>query len=91
VRKKQYGWGFLASMLAVASLLTLFAIGNFPNLMFAYNNPDYSLTIYNSSSSLLTLKIVLIIALLGVLLSGFYLSYLYKVFRGKVKIDHTSY
>ena len=91
VRKKQYGWGFLASMGSISSLLLLFAIGNFPYLMIGYNNLGSSLTIYNSSSSLLTLKIVLIIALLGVLLSGFYISYLYKVFRGKVEIDHTSY
>ena len=50
-----------------------------------------SLTIYNSSSSELTLKILLIIVAFGVPLVLGYGFYIYRIFRGKVEIDERSY
>ena len=78
-------------MTAIISLMCLFAIGLFPNLLTSTINPSYSLNIHNSSSSVVTMRMVVIIAALGSLLAGFYVTYIYKIFRGKVKIDPTSY
>jgi cytochrome d ubiquinol oxidase subunit II len=53
----------------------------FPNLVRASNNPDYSITIYNSSSGPFTLKVMLIIALIGMPVVLAYTAYIYKIFR----------
>ena len=83
---------FLSSCAAIASLLMLFAIGMFPHLVLSSVEPArYSLTIYNAASSAATLKIMLIIAIIGM---PFVLSYtlsIYWIFRGKVKLSEMSY
>jgi len=56
---------FLSSCASIASLLALFAIGLFPNIVLSDPNPANSLTIYNASSSQKTLGIMLTIAILG--------------------------
>ena len=82
---------FLSSCFSIAALLSLLAIGLFPNIVYARNNPAHSLTIYNASSSALTLKIMLIIAIIGMPIVLAYTTYIYWVFRGKVRIDEHSY
>ena len=54
-------------------------------------DPAFSLQIYNSSSSLETLKIMLLIAFLGMPFVLAYTCVIYWVFRGKVKLDSMSY
>jgi cytochrome d ubiquinol oxidase subunit II len=75
----------------MAALLVLFGIGMFPNLILSNPNPENSLTIYNAASSAKTLKIMLIIAILGMPLVLAYTTSIYYIFRGKVKLDATSY
>lgn len=82
---------FLSSCAAVAALMTLFGIGMFPNLVHSLPNPEYSLNIYNAASSVKTLKIMLIIALVGVPMVLSYTISIYWIFRGKVKLDSHSY
>jgi len=83
---------FFSSCVNIACLLALYAIGMFPKLLRASNAPDeYSLTIWNSSSSLLTLHILLLIAVLGIPLVLSYTAGIYYIFRGKVKLDPHSY
>ncbi len=82
---------FLSSSASIALLLLLFAIGIFPNLVLSNPNPEHSLTIYNAASSQKTLMIMLIMAIIGI---PFVLSYtivIHRVFKGKVKLDDTSY
>ena len=64
---------------------------HFPNLVRAANDPAMNMTIYNSSSSALTLEVMLIIALIGMPLVIGYTLFLYKVFKGKVSSDEYSY
>jgi cytochrome d ubiquinol oxidase subunit II len=64
---------------------------HFPNLVKASNETSLSLTIYNSSSSELTLKVMLIIAIIGMPFVIGYTIYLYKVFKGKVKPEEEAY
>lgn len=91
LKKASDGWAFMSSCLIILSLVLLYALGTFPNLARSSLNDAYSLTIYNSSSSLFTLKILLGMACAGVPLFLLYISYAYKVFRGKVELDTMSY
>ena len=82
---------FLSSSCAILFLLALFGIGMFPNMIFSNPNPANSLNIYNAASSPKTLRIMLIIAALGVPAVLAYTASIYWIFRGKVKIDSSSY
>ncbi|MFC1477263.1 cytochrome d ubiquinol oxidase subunit II [candidate division KSB1 bacterium] len=82
---------FLSSSASIAALMTLFAIGVFPNLVYSNLNPEYSLTLYNAASSQKTLKTMLIIAIIGIPVILAYTTSIYWIFRGKVKLDSTSY
>lgn len=84
-------FAFLSSSASIAALLGLFALGLFPNIVYASNNPAYSLNIYNASSSQATLKIMLIIALIGIPFVLAYTISIYWIFRGKVKLTNMSY
>ncbi|MBN8523994.1 MAG: cytochrome d ubiquinol oxidase subunit II [Planctomycetes bacterium] len=82
---------FLSSSAAIGLLVTLIGVGLYPNLLLATNDPAHSLTIVNAASSQKTLWIMLIIALIGVPLVLAYTAGIYWIFRGKAKIDKTSY
>jgi len=86
------GRAFVCSCLNILCLMALYGLGTYPNAVRAINDPDaLSLTIYNSSSSLLTLKILIIMAIIGVPLVISYTVVIYWIFRGKVKLENTSY
>lgn len=82
---------FLSSCFAIVFLMALFGIGMFPNMIFSNPIAENSLNIYNAASSAKTLKIMLIIAGLGVPVVLAYTISIYWIFRGKVKLDSTSY
>jgi len=82
---------FLSSAAAIISLMILFAIGIFPNLVLSNPNPEWSLTIYNAASSQKTLTVMLIMAIIGIPFVLAYTISIYWVFRGKVKLEATSY
>uniref|UniRef100_A0A832LUD9 Cytochrome d ubiquinol oxidase subunit II n=1 Tax=Caldimicrobium thiodismutans TaxID=1653476 RepID=A0A832LUD9_9BACT len=65
--------------------------GLFPNLLPSSLNPAYSLTIYNSSSSLLTLRIMTIVALLFVPVVLLYTYWSYKTFAHRLSKEDISY
>jgi cytochrome d ubiquinol oxidase subunit II len=84
----------LAFLMSSLSFLCLWGIAgsiHFPNLVKASNDPSLSLTVTNSSSSMLTLKVMLIVAVMGMPLVIAYTIYLYKVFRGKPELDEGIY
>jgi cytochrome d ubiquinol oxidase subunit II len=86
------GWAFICSCLNIALLMILYGIGTFPNMVRAINAPDtWSVTIYNAASSALTIKILLIMAVIGLPLVIAYTTAIYWIFRGKVRLDKTSY
>ncbi len=82
---------FLSSCIAVISLLILFGLGIFPNMVYSLPEPANSLTIYNASSSAKTLQIMLTIALIGMPLVLAYTTSIYYIFRGKVQLTESSY
>lgn len=90
-RAGRFFHAFLCSSLAIACLLGLTAVGLYPRIVPSRLGLDYSLTAYNSSSSELTLKTMLIIALIGMPLVIAYTAYIYTVFKGKVKLEEGGY
>jgi cytochrome bd ubiquinol oxidase subunit II len=92
IRKKNDGWAFLSSCFSILSFLILFGLGTYPTLVRSTDVANAnSLTIYNSSSSPYTLKVLLIIVAIGVPLVLAYMCWIYRIFRGKVRLDHSSY
>jgi cytochrome d ubiquinol oxidase subunit II len=86
------GRAFLSSCFNIVCLLALFAVGMYPNVVRAINDPQQlSLTIYNSASSPLTLKILLLMAAIGIPLVVSYTAAIYWIFRGKVVLEPHSY
>lgn len=84
-------FAFLSSCVSIFSLIALFAIGIFPNIIISNPSNELSLTIYNAASSQKTLGNMLIIACIGLPFVLAYTFSIYWIFRGKVKLDATSY
>jgi cytochrome d ubiquinol oxidase subunit II len=90
-RRGTFATAFIASSTMIAAMMALAAIGLFPRLLPATNDASRTLTIYNSSSSHLTLLTMFIIALIGMPLVIGYTAVIHHIFRGKVVITPDSY
>lgn len=75
---------FILSSVAFFGLWGMAGSYLFPNLV--VNNAGESITIFNSSSSQLTLTVMLIIALIGVPIMLGYTIYVYRIFKGKTAL-----
>lgn len=82
---------FVSSAVSIALLMTLFSIGLFPNMVPSNPVPENSLNIYNASSSRKTLEVMFTMALIGIPFVLAYTISIYWIFRGKVKLNKTSY
>lgn len=85
------GQAFVSSGAVIASLIVLFGVALFPNLITSLPNPGHSLTIYNAASSQKTLRLSAFFAAAGMPFVIAYTAIVYWTFRGKVTIDHHSY
>ena len=72
-------------------LLILVAIELYPTLLISSISPVNNITIYNAASSVKALKTMMVIVAIGAPLVGIYTLFVYRTFRGKVKLDDTSY
>jgi len=91
LNKGKYRHAFASSAVTIASLLIMVAIEIFPNLLYDSRQAANSITVENASSSAKTMKILLIIALIGTPLVAIYTSFVFWTFKGKVKLDEMSY
>jgi cytochrome d ubiquinol oxidase subunit II len=91
IHKGIEGHAFFSSSCMIAAFVFLFIMALFPFLVPASNDPANSLTIVNAASSAKTLRIMLLIALLGLPCVLAYSAMIYWTFRGKVQLDETSY
>jgi len=92
IQKGRDGRAFASSCANIILLMALYALGSYPNIVRAINDPEnLSLTIYNSASSEKTLEILLMIAIIGIPMVVAYTIAVYWIFHGKVKLDSTSY
>jgi len=84
LNKGASGWAFVMTAVSIAfSTITIF-MGLFPRVLVSSTNPDWSLTIYNASSSEYTLGIMTTVAAIFVPIVLIYQGWSYWVFRQRV-------
>lgn len=86
-RREQYLRAFLSSTAYIVAMLGGAAFAMYPYLLPATTDPSYSLTIYNAKTGAYSLSVGLIWWLLGMVLAIAYFVFLYRSFRGKVRLD----
>jgi cytochrome d ubiquinol oxidase subunit II len=87
LQKQQYALSFMFSAAAIISVVSAIFTGLFPRLIVSSLNPDWSLTVYNSASNPLTLKLMAVtmaIALPAVLALE---VWKYHIFRERVAVN----
>ncbi|MGD0277770.1 MAG: cytochrome d ubiquinol oxidase subunit II [Smithella sp.] len=89
VKHKNESSPFWESSFAFIGLWLAVAAVHFPNMIKASNDQSLSITIYNSSTGLQTLKLMSVIALIGMPIVIAYTIFVYRIFKGKTKSsDH---
>lgn len=88
LRNKHYGWAFAMNGLGMTFTVVTAFLGLYPRVMVSSLNPDWSLTIYNASSSPYTLQVMTIIAVTFVPVVLAYQAWTYWVFRDRVGLDN---
>lgn len=83
--KGEIGKAFIASCLTILFVVFTGVAGLFPNLIPSNIDPASSLTIFNSSSSLLTLKIMTVVAAICVPTVICYKIWVYRIFRARIR------
>lgn len=89
LKARRYRQAFIASSVAIATMILTLFLSLYPQLVPA--TVGRSLTIFNSSSSALTLRTMLLIAAVGMPIVLIYTVYIYRVFRGKVRPQDVGY
>jgi cytochrome d ubiquinol oxidase subunit II len=89
--RNRAGCAFASSCATIGALTFFFGAALFPELAHSSINPDWSLNIYNAASSEKTLGIMRTMAFLGLPFVLAYTAAIFWVFRGKVKLGHSSY
>ncbi|MCE9644657.1 MAG: cytochrome d ubiquinol oxidase subunit II [Chloroflexi bacterium] len=87
LNRKMEGWAFIMVALNIVLTQVTFFTMTFPNVMLSTTNPDWSLTIYNASSSQYTLTVMSIVALIFVPIVLAYQGWTYYMFRKRISTD----
>jgi len=83
-RNGQDKFAFISSSTFIGGMLATTAFGLYPNVLPASTNPEYSLTIYNTSAQEYGLTVGLTWWIIGIILASGYFVFVYRSFRGKV-------
>lgn len=87
IRQEKDMKAFLFSSLSFIGLWGIVGSLQFPTLVRALDNNSLNLTIFNSSSTELTLTVMLIISVIGMPLVIAYTAFVYRIFKGKIKLQ----
>jgi len=87
LKQDRDGAGFQFSSLMIIGLWGVMASAQFPFLVRASNMPTRGLDLYGASSSPLTLRVMLIIAAVGMPIVLAYTIWVYRMFRGRITPD----
>jgi len=87
INKKMEGWAFISTALNIVLTQATFFLMTFPNVMLSTLNPEWSLTIYNASSSQYTLTVMSVVALIFVPIVLAYQGWTYYMFRKRISTD----
>ncbi len=82
---------FAASSLYIAGMLVGAAFALYPVVLPASTDPAYSLTIYNTAAGHHGLSVGLVWWILGLVLALGYFVFIYRMFRGKVRLEGEGY
>ena len=85
--RRREGWAFVCTMVVVAAVVVLLFGSLYPNLLPSTLNPDWSVTIYNGSSTPYTLKIMTWASLTLLPLVLIYQGWSYWVFRRRITAE----
>lgn len=91
ISKKKYLYAFLSSSVVISMALIILAMELYPTVIYSQGAVENSLTVYNSASSDKALGIMLLVAAIGVPLVAAYTTFVFWTFKGKVKLDESSY
>jgi cytochrome d ubiquinol oxidase subunit II len=91
IRGSRFLAAFLASATMIASLLGAVAAGVYPVLLQSSTDPAYDLTVTNAASAEPTLRVMFVIALIGLPFVLLYTAGVYYFFRGKVVLEDDGY
>ncbi|WP_444460717.1 cytochrome d ubiquinol oxidase subunit II [Rhodobacter capsulatus] len=84
------GWAVTASMIGIFGVISTVGLGMFPFILPSSLNPSASLTVWDSSSSQMTLFIMLVSTVIFMPIILAYTSWVYKVLWGKVRPEDIS-
>lgn len=84
LRRGREGWTFVMTGITIGLASAMVFLGLFPRLMISTLNPDWSLTVYNASSSQYTLQIMTVVTALFLPLVLAYQGWTYWVFRRRI-------
>lgn len=87
LKSKKEGWAFVMTGITIAVSTIIIFSGLFPRVMVSSTNPEWSLTIYNASSSQYTLGVMSIVAAIFVPLVLLYQGWSYWVFKKRISRD----
>jgi cytochrome bd ubiquinol oxidase subunit II len=85
VRTGKSGWAFVSGSLTIVFATIMVFAGLFPRIMISTASPNYTLTIYNASSTPYTLTVMTIVAVIFVPIILAYQIWTYWVFRKRVE------
>jgi len=92
IHRENMGWGFVMTALTIAFTVATLFISLFPRVMVSSLRPEWSLTIYNASSTPYTLKVMSVVALVFVPIVLAYQAWTYWVFRHRISAQsHLEY
>jgi len=89
--KRRFKLAFFFTSLTIAFSLVLVAVELYPTLLISTVAPEHSIDIYEAAASSKSLEIMLTIVAIGTPLVLGYTIFVYRTFKGKVKLDETSY
>jgi cytochrome d ubiquinol oxidase subunit II len=87
LRRKNDKGGFLASCGYIVAMLAGAAFALYPNVLPASTGPNYNLTIYNTATGTHGMQVGLVWWVLGMILATVYFVFIYRMFRGKVRVE----
>jgi cytochrome d ubiquinol oxidase subunit II len=89
--RRRNGLAFLTSALSVACVIATAGLSVFPFLLPSSLDPKASLTVWDASSSRLTLEIMLAATLIFLPIVLAYTAWVYRVLRGRVTLDYVGH
>jgi cytochrome bd ubiquinol oxidase subunit II len=87
INRRMEGWAFISVSLHIVLTQVAFFTLLFPRVMVSSLNPEWSLTIYNASSSQYTLTVMSVVALIFVPIVLAYQGWTYYMFRKRITTD----